>query len=95
MSLFSHALPLCNTESGARIGIHLADRVDAHVLIKDTIPSASALAATMAWSSASALDNVTVFCWREYAFSTCDPTVTMPPDVLRAVSLQPAQPLSV
>ena len=59
------------------------------------IPSTSAEAATIACNSASALLNATVFCSQLYVFMTCEPMVTIPPLVLFAVAMHPAQSESV
>ena len=64
-------------------------------LNRETMPNVSALAATIACSSSSALESATVFCCLAYVFKICEPAVTIRPDVLRPVFLHPAQPLSV
>ena len=54
-------------------------------------PKASADAATVACTSASALLSATVFCWRLYVLMACVPIAMMIPLVLLAVAMHPAQ----
>ena len=57
--------------------------------------SVSAEEATIAYSSASAKQRATTFCWRQYVFRTCSPRHTAPPLVDLAVREHPAQSQSV